>query len=53
MENLICRGAYDETDISFLKVKCDEEVRLLLGCTKVETNEGLLEGRVGPNPLSY
>jgi hypothetical protein len=40
-------------DISFLKVKYDKEVRLLLGCAVVETKEGLVEGRVGPNALSY
>jgi hypothetical protein len=40
-------------DISFLKVKYDKEVCLLLGCAAVETNKGLVEGRAGPNELSY
>jgi hypothetical protein len=40
-------------DISFLKVKYDEEVCLLRGCAKVEMNKGLVEGRAGPNALSY
>jgi hypothetical protein len=38
-------GTYDDTEVTYLNVKCKKEVRLCLGCGMMEDVDGKLDGR--------